>query len=259
MFLRLPTAGGSPRQISEVVNRILDGKINSVGTIELATGNATSTTLLDPRISEDSIILFVASSASAAADDIPYGAFQDSTDQAATTTADAYAMKFGTTDFSNGVTVSNNSRINVKSPGIYNLQFSAQFVNADSQIQDVDVWFRKNGSDIANSNSRYSVPNKHGAINGHLIAALNFFVDLVANDYVEIMWATTNILVTLEQLPTQTSPTRPATPSVIATMMMISESSTSDVYATNQTSGQCTVNHFANDTAGKIYKYVVLG
>jgi hypothetical protein len=92
-----------------------------------------------------------------------------------------------------------------------------------------------------------------------LIAALNFYVDLVANDYVEIMWATTNILVSLEQLPTQTSPTRPATPSVIATMMMVSESSTSDVYASNQTQGQCTVNHFSNSTADKTYRYVILG
>lgn len=259
MFRRLPQQGGTPRDVSEIVNRILDGKINSVGLITLATGNATSTTLFDERISEDSIILFAPYSAAAAADDIPYGAFQDSTDQSATTTVDAYAMKFGTTDFSNGVTVSNNSRINVKSPGIYNLQFSAQFVNANSQIEDIDIWFRKNGTNIANSNSRYSVPNKHGSINGHLIAALNFYVDLVANDYVEIMWATTNISVTLEQLPTQTSPTRPATPSVIATMTMVSESSTSDVYASNQTQGQCTVNHFSNSTADKTYRYVILG
>jgi hypothetical protein len=92
-----------------------------------------------------------------------------------------------------------------------------------------------------------------------LIAALNFYIDLVANDYVEIMWATTDISVTLEQLPTQTSPTRPATPSVIATINMVSESSTSDVYTSNQTQGQATVNHFANSTADKTYRYVVLG
>lgn len=259
MFRRLPQQGGDPRQTAEIVNRILDGKINSTGLITLATGGATTTTLYDERISEDSLILFAPYSAAAATDGVPYGAFQDDTDQSATTTASAYAMSFSTTDFSNGVSVASNTQLTVDSPGVYNLQFSAQFTNTDSQIQDIDVWFRKNGTDIPNSNSKFSINERHGSIDGNLIAALNFFVDLDSGDYVEIMWAVTNISVTLQHLPTQSTPTRPATPSIIATMQMVSESSTSDIYATNQASGQATVNHFGNSTAGKTYRYVVLG
>lgn len=259
MFRRLPQQGGDPRQTAEIVNRILDGKINSVGLVTLATGGANTTTLYDERISEDSLILFAPYSAAAAADGVPYGAFQDDTDQFATTTANAYAMSFNTTDFSNGVEVVSSTQLTARSSGIYNLQFSAQFTNSDSQIQDVDIWFRKNGTNIPNSNSKFSVNERHGSIDGNLIAALNFFVDLDADDYVEIMWAVTNISVSLQHLPTQSTPTRPATPSVIATMQMVSESSTSDIYTTNQISGQATVNHFANFTADKTYKYVVLG
>ena len=259
MFLRLPPAGGQPRQISEVVNNILDGKINSVNSLTLATGNATSTTLYDARISEDSLILFYPLSASAIADAVPYGAFQDSTDQSAASTTSAYAVTFNTTDYSAGISVVSNSQITVRSSGVYNIQFSLQLVNADSQIQDIDIWFRKNGSDVANSNSKFSINEKHGAVNGHLIAGLNFYLQLAANDYVQLMWATTSTSVTIEQIPTQTSPTRPATPSAILTINKIDESSTSDVYASNQTNGQCTVNHFANNTAGKTYRYVVLG
>ena len=259
MFRRLPQQGGSPRDVSEIVNRILDGKINSVGLITLDTGGATTTTLLDERISEDSIILFAPYSASAFTDGVPYGAFQDDTDQSATTTTAAYPMSFSTTDFSNGVSVASGSQITVTSSGIYNLQFSAQVTNSNNQIEDIDIWFRKNGTNIAASNSRFSVNERHGSVDGHLIAALNFFVDLESGDYVEIMWSTTNIAVRLEHLPTQTTPDRPATPSVIATIQMVSESSTSDVYASNQTQGQCTVNHFANSTANKSYKYVILG
>jgi len=259
MFRRLPQQGGTPRDIAEIVNRILDGKINSVGNLTLATGNATTTTLYDERISEDSIILFAPANAAASGDEIPYGAFQDSTDQVAASTTTAYAVTFNTTDFSNGVVIASNSRITVRSPGIYNVQFSIQFVNTDSQIQDVDIWFRKNGTDIASSNSKYSVPNKHGSVDGHLIGALNFYVELAANDYVEIMWATTSTDLSIQQLPAQTSPTRPSTPSAIVTINKIDESSTSDVFASNQTSGQCTVNHFANSTADKVYRYVVLG
>jgi hypothetical protein len=259
MFLRLPQAGGQPRQVAEVVNRILDGKINSVGTVTLATGNATTTTLLDARISEESMILFVPYSAAAIADAVPYGAFQDTTDQTAASTTTAYAVTFNTTDYAVGVAIVSSSQITVRSAGVYNIQFSFQFANSNVAIQDVDVWFRKNGTDVAGSNSKFSVPNSHGGTDGHLIAALNFYIQLAAGDYVQIMWATTSTNVTLEQLPAQTSPTRPTTPSAIVTINKVDESSSSDIYASNQTQGQCTVNHFANSTADKTYRYVVLG
>ena len=259
MFLRLPPQGGNPRQISEVVNRILDGKVNSVGTVTLATGDATTTTLYDARISEDSIILIVPYSSAAMNDPVPYGAFQDTTDQTAASTTAAYAVTLNTTDFSKGISVVSNSQITFETGGIYNIQFSIQFANDDTQIQDVDVWFRKNGTDIAGSNSKFSVPNSHGGTDGHLIASLNFYVQVAANDYVQIMWATSSTLVTIEHLAAQTSPTRPSTPSVIVTANKVDESSTSDVYASNQTQGQCTINHFANSTADKTYRYVVLG
>jgi len=259
MFLRLPPQGGNPRQISEVVNRILDGKINSTGLVTLATGNATTTTLYDARISEDSLIVFVPFSAASMADPVPYGAFQDSTDQTAASTTAAYAITFNTTDYSAGVSVVSNSQITVRTGGVYNIQFSIQFANGNVAIQDVDIWFRKNGTDVAGSNSKFSVPNSHGGTDGHLIAALNFYIQLAAGDYVQIMWATTSTDVSLEQIPAQTTPTRPSTPSAIVTINKVDESSTSDIYASNQTQGQCTVNHFANSTADKTYRYVVLG
>lgn len=259
MFLRLPPQGGNPRQISEVVNRILDGKINSTGLVTLATGNATTTTLYDARISEDSLIVFVPFSAASMADPVPYGAFQDTTDQTAASTTAAYAITFNTTDYSAGVSVVSNSQITVRTGGIYNIQFSIQFANGNVAIQDVDIWFRKNGTDVAGSNSKFSVPNSHGGTDGHLIAALNFYIQLAAGDYVQIMWATTSTDVSLEQIPAQTTPTRPSTPSAIVTVNKVDESSTSDIYASNQTQGQCTVNHFANSTADKTYRYVVLG
>jgi len=259
MFRRLPQQGGNPRETAEVVNRILDGKINSVGLLTLATGNATTTTLYDARISPDSIILFVPYSAAAIADAVPYGAFQDSTDQTAASTTAAYAITLNTTDYSVGVSVVSNSQITVRSAGVYNIQFSIQLANTNTQIHDVDIWFRKNGTDVAGSNSKFSVPNSHGGTDGHLIAALNFYIQLAAGDYVQLMWATNSTNVTIEHLPAQTSPTRPSTPSAIVTVNKVDESSSSDIYASNQLQGECTVNHFANSTSDKTYRYVVLG
>lgn len=104
--------------------------------------------------------------------------------------------------------------------GLYNIQFSLQFVSSDASIHDIDVWFRKNGTDIAESNSQFSIPNKHGAVDGHLLGALNFFIDLAAGDYVEIMWATSSSNAGIQYIGAQTSPTRPGTPSAIVTMAL---------------------------------------
>jgi hypothetical protein len=158
---------------------------------------------------------------------MPYGAFQDSTDQTAANTTTAYAITFDTTDFTNGVTLSNSSRLNVAQAGIYNLQFSIQFKNTTNDGQDVDVWIRKNGTNIDNSNSRFHAPaRKSSGDPSHLIAALNLFVSLAANDYVEIMWRPSDVGVSLEHFATSSSPTRPAIPSVIATLSFVSNLST---------------------------------
>ena len=153
----------------------------------------------------------------------PHGAFQDSTDQVAANTTTAYAVTFNTTDFANGVTVASNSRITVADAGIWNLQFSIQFKNTTNDGQDVDIWFRKNGTNIANSNSRFHPPPRKSAGDpSHIIAALNFFVSMNSNDYIEIMWRTENTGVSIEHFDTSTSPTRPAVPSAIATMSFVS-------------------------------------
>jgi hypothetical protein len=153
----------------------------------------------------------------------PYGAFEDTTNQVAANTTTAYAVTFNTTNFSNGVTLSNLSRLNVAQAGIYNIQFSIQLKNTTNDGQDVDVWFRKNGANIANSNSRFHLPQRKSAGDpSHLIAALNFFASLAANDYVEIMWRPTDVGVSIEHFATSSSPTRPAVPSVIATLTFVS-------------------------------------
>lgn len=153
----------------------------------------------------------------------PHGAFQDSTDQVAANTTTAYAVTFNTTDFSNGVTIAGGSRITVADSGIWNIQFSIQFTNTTNASQDVDVWFRVNGANVANSNSRFGfAPRKGVGDPFHTIAALNYFVSLNATDYVEIMWRPTDVGVTIEQYAAGTSPTRPAVPSAIATISFVS-------------------------------------
>jgi len=153
----------------------------------------------------------------------PYGAFHNDTDQVALNTTTAYPVNFTDTDFSNGVTITNDSRITVAVDGIWNLQISLQIKNVSNDGQDFDIWFRKNGTNIANSNTRFHiVARKSTGDPSHAVAALNFFESLSAGDYIEIVGCVTSTDVSLEAFPAGTSPTRPAIPSAIATMTFVS-------------------------------------
>ena len=159
----------------------------------------------------------------------PYGAFEDTTDQTATANT-ATVMTFNTTDFSNGVTVVASSKMTVAQAGIYNLQFSVQFENSDTQEHDVTIWLRKDaasvGIDIPGSAGLVGIPSSHGGLNGHSITGWNYFITLNANDFVQIWWSTPNTNVSIQAYAAGVSPTRPSTASVVATMTFVSNLST---------------------------------
>ena len=264
MYRKLNWLGGTPREISEVVNNLVEGKSNNTGTITLATGGATSTTIYDERIGYNSVILLMPTTSASSNNALPYGAFQDSTDQSAANTTTAYAVTMNTTDYSSGITLASGSRMTVAYSGLYNVQFSLQLSNLANNTVDVDVWFRKNGTDISNSNSRFGLaPRKSAGDPYNTIAALNFFVELAKDDYIQIMWRTSDIQTTIEQYPAGTSPTRPAIPSVIATMQYVSSNAYTtnffyDPYVSSRAKGSAVISHPANSVADRTYDYVVI-
>lgn len=257
MFRSLPTFGGDQRAVAEVVRGIMDGKTNNTGTITLATGGATTTTLIDRRIGPDSVILFAPASAAANTDYMPYGAFESVADQTIAVANTAYAMTMDTTDFSNGVTLSNSSRLNVKNTGIYNFQWSGQFENIDSQDHDVRVWIKINGSNLTGSTGFFAIPSKHGSVNGHALVGWNYYLSLNANDYVELWWEADSTSVSLQTYASGTN--YPSTASLITTMNYISPSALTNIYASSQGQGTATISHFANTTANKTYRYAIIG
>jgi hypothetical protein len=133
-----------------------------------------------------------------------------------------YQVSVSQTVASTTITGTCKSKVRCEIAGTYNIQFSVQFVNTDNNIHDTNIWMRKNGVDVPDTNSQFSVPNRHGSIDGHLIGALNLFIDLAADEYIELMWATTNASTTIQYIAAQTGPVRPATPSVILTVSIAS-------------------------------------
>jgi len=159
----------------------------------------------------------------------PYNQFTSDQDQTAGSLGTAYAVTMNTDDFPNGVSVQSNSQITFAEPGIYLITYSIQLQNADNGVQHVDIWFRYNGSDIANSNSRFGlIQRKSAGVPSELIAVTPFMVDvLAANDYVQIMWHPSDLDVTIKKFNAITAspgvtPAIPATPSVIVTVTHIS-------------------------------------
>ena len=154
-----------------------------------------------------------------------FGSFWDNTTQTCGANI-ATRMIFGKGDGSSGVNLANaNTRVVLSAPGAYNLQFSVQLTNTDNKPDQVFIWFRQNGTDIADSASVVTVPQKHGGGEGATIAAWNYFVTTTTpTEYAEIMWFTLNeTKVNLRadvaaNLVVGVSPPIPRIPSVILTV-----------------------------------------
>lgn len=147
-----------------------------------------------------------------------YGQFSSTQTQSGSANT-AYSMTFNTTDFSNGVSLVNGSRITVSNTGLYNIQFSAQLHTTTNQAVDFSIWFAITGSDIANSNTDFSIEKIAGG--GFAVAALNFLTQIASGSYVELKWSKTTTNGQLQAKGTQATPTRPATPSAIVTITQV--------------------------------------
>ena len=153
-----------------------------------------------------------------------HGMFQSRITQTSSATS-ATAMIYEITDFANGVSIQNSSRVVMANAGVYNVQFSAQIYN-DANTEDlVYIWLRQNGTDVQASNGIVTVPKKSDANHpGAVLPSWNFLVQTSnSNEYVELMWfAPDNTHVTIaavsSQAATANTPYLPAVPSIILTV-----------------------------------------
>ena len=139
----------------------------------------------------------------------------DITDQTGSTSA-ATAVKINTTGFSSGISIANDgsgnpTRITFTAAGTYMIAPSLQFANSDTNDHEVNIWFRKSGTNISNSNTVINVPK--AADGGNTFFQIVVYEQVTAGQYVEIMWLPTNTAVTLDYIAA--GAIAPAAPSVI--------------------------------------------
>jgi len=146
---------------------------------------------------------------------LDYGSFDSTADQTLAATNTATAITFNNTLSSNGITLSNNSRLNVAESGFYQLDAVLQLTSGNSSDKNVYFWLRKNGSNVAETTRAVTV-NING---GFIPVSLNYTISLAASDYVELYWAANSTNVTLDAL--SSSAFAPAAPSVLANMQQL--------------------------------------
>ena len=152
-----------------------------------------------------------------------YGAWQDNITQTAAVANTGYPLIYRTVDLENQVRVVTNgtnlTQITFDNTGIYNLQFSVQIQNTGNSQHDVTIWLRKNGTDVIGSAGFISVPARKsaGAGNeGHGVYGWNYLLSIVAGEYYELIWSTSNTADISIQYYSAGSPP-PSTASVIVT------------------------------------------
>ena len=264
MYRTLPYQGGDPRLVSEVVNNAMNGKTNNSGTVTLATGGATTTTLFNERIGFDSIILFTPLSiASAASNNYPYGTFEERADITFATVDTPQILNLSESEYTVGMSLASN-RITVSYSGVYDLDVSALFVNTAVQIHEAYIWVRVNGTDVPHSATKFSVIERHGGVDGYMPININHPLELNANDYVEVVASVDNTGIYLGNYVAQTTPfVRPAIPALMVNLQMIDPSQTTgsahELYVSNRQKGQATITHLPNDAADNTFGYIIVG
>lgn len=142
-----------------------------------------------------------------------YGSFYDTTTQTATVINTAKAITYNTIDLSNGVYLgSPTSRVYVDTEGVYNFDTSFQLDKTAGGTGIFDFWFRLNGIDVPDSCSRIRVQGN----NAEIFSSLNYFFDLKANDYVELMFSVDDL--SIEITAFAAAAPHPSIPSIILTV-----------------------------------------
>lgn len=148
------------------------------------------------------------------------GSWHDISDQRFGSSGPKAAL-FGVTDYEYGISMVDGSKITFGSAGTYDIQFSAQLsFPGGGKDQTVNIWIAKNGESVPNSNTRVIVP---GSNEGYTVAAWNFFVNVQANDYVQLIWSASDSDVEIlhEEEVAGTGLYQPGIPSIILTVNQV--------------------------------------
>ena len=142
----------------------------------------------------------------------PYGTFYTSADQTIGVNTATVVNNWNEADTSRSYLDGN--RIYVEETGDYFLQFSAMFVKSNASSGTADMWIRKNGSDVSDSNTRITLAGSGAEIT----MSVGLILDLDAGDYIQFVSSANS---TTTSLSHSSAGVGPAVPGVIATLSLV--------------------------------------
>ena len=155
----------------------------------------------------------------------PHAMLMSDQDQANAGITVANQLSFNQPVITQGVEVRNGGELWFEQTGQYLVTFTLQVSNRGNAAQEFEVWAAYNGTNYPLSNTRFDIPaRKSNSIWSHIVPAITgiFTVTNPDTEYLTIKWWASSTDVFLENYPVNTSPTRPAIPSVIMTVNLIS-------------------------------------
>lgn len=148
-----------------------------------------------------------------------YGSLISTANQTNPVASQVNLVMFTALEIGAGVTLTNSTRINIANPGIYLMNVHLQISKTDSGLDDFYVWFRRNGTDVANSLNLAALDGN----NAHVIVSVNEMFTMSTAGYIEIAWSSTDTDLKLQALSSLTSPTRPAGPSAHVNVLQVGD------------------------------------
>ena len=155
----------------------------------------------------------------------PHAMLMSDQDQTSAGTTVANILTYNQPVITQGVEVRNSGEIWFEQAGQYLVTFTLQVSNRGNALQEFEVWASYNGTNYPLSNTRFDIPaRKSVSVWSHIVPAITgiFTVQNPSTEYLTIKWWSDSTDVFLEHYPVNTSPTRPAIPSVIMTVNLIS-------------------------------------
>ncbi len=152
-----------------------------------------------------------------------YGSFYDTT-TVTLIQSTATAIPLGVTDFSDGISVTDGSRITFSSSGKFNISFSTQLLKEDNGTDTLTIWLCKGSNGGSCTNVPWSATNLYlDGADARYVAAWNFFVNAQSGDYYQLMISSsgTTLKTKILSTPASTLPNRPEVPGTILTVSQV--------------------------------------
>ena len=147
-----------------------------------------------------------------------YGEFTKTSDQSPAVINTAYALTFDNTEIAEGISIgSPASRIVVVQSGLYQFDATVQISSSSGSAKTVWLWFRKNGTDVANSARLVTININDGST----AVSMSEFFSLAANDRIEIMFAANDTAITVDNVAATAF--APAAPAVVLAVSQIQQ------------------------------------